>query len=77
MEYPKKRDLDCVYFRIKRNEKFDNICFSDLTESEQDDVMKDRSEEWLMALCKILSNTIRYIADSFDIYIDTSVDKGQ
>ena len=28
-----------------------------------------------MALCKILSNTIRYIADSFDIYIDTSVDK--
>ena len=75
MEYPKKRDLDGVYFRIKRNEKFDNICFSDLTEPEQDDVMKDRSEEWLMALCKILSNTIRYIADSFDIYIDTSVDK--
>lgn len=77
MEYPKKRDLDGVYFRIKRNENFDNVCFSDLTESEQDDVMKGRSEEWLMALCKILSNTIRYIADSFDIYIDTSVDKKQ
>ena len=77
MEYPKKRDLDGVYFRIKRNEKFDNICFSDLTESEQDDVMKNRSEEWLMALCKILSNTIRYIADSFDIYIDLSVYKEQ
>jgi len=77
MEYPKKRDLDGVYFRIKRNEKFDNICFSDLTELEQDDVMKDRSEEWLIALCKILSNTIRYIADSFDIYIDISGDKEQ
>lgn len=72
MEYPKKRNLDGVYFRIKRDEKIDNICFSDLMESEQDDVMKDRSEEWLKAMCKILSNSIRLIADYFNIYNDTS-----
>ena len=75
MEYPKKRNLDGVYFRIKRDEKFDNICFSDLMESEQDDVMEDRSEEWLKKMCKILSNSIRLIADYFNIYNDISGDE--
>ena len=31
-----KFNLDGVYFRVKRNGKWDNICFSDLTEDEQD-----------------------------------------
>lgn len=77
MEYPKKRNLDGVYFRIKRDEKFDNICFSDLTQSEQDDVMEDRNEEWLKAMCKILSNSIRLISDYFNIYNDISGDEEQ
>jgi hypothetical protein len=75
MEYPKKRNLDGVYFRIKRDKKFDNICFSDLMESEQDDVMEDRSEEWLKKMCKVLSNSIRLIADYFNIYNDISGDE--
>jgi len=75
MEYPKKRNLDGVYFRIKRNEKFENICFSDLTEEEKNDVMKNRDEDWLKAMCIIMSNTIRNIADYFDIYNDTSKDE--
>ena len=39
------RNLDGVYFRIKRDDKWQNICFSDLTEDERQEMMKNRSIE--------------------------------
>lgn len=58
-----RRNLDGVYFRIGT----ENICFSDLTEEQQDEVMKGRNEEWLKSMCKILANTIKDIGDTFDL----------
>jgi hypothetical protein len=65
-----KRSLSGIYFRSKNEEtgKFDNICFEDLTETEQDNFMKGRTDEWLMSLIKQLANTINKIGDQFDIY---------
>ena len=68
MEYPKQHNIDGVYFRIKRNEKWENICFSDLTKDEMYEVMEGRSESWLKSLCEILGNTIHNIGEQFDIY---------
>ena len=65
-----KRNLDGVYFRIKRDGKWDNICFSDLTEEERNEVMSGKTVEWFMNLCNILVNTIRKIGDEFDIVVD-------
>lgn len=61
------RNLDGIYFRVQRNGKWDNVCFSDLTEKQMDSVMKGKSEEWLKSLCKILGETIRNMGDYFDI----------
>jgi hypothetical protein len=61
------RNLDGVYFRVKRNGKFENVCFSDLSESEMDSVMNDRDEQWLKSLCKVLGQTIHRIGDELDI----------
>lgn len=61
------RDLDGVYFRVERDGKWQSICFSDLTEEEMKSVLKDRSAEWLEAMCIILGQTIRSIGDMFDI----------
>ena len=61
------RNLDGVYFRMKRNGKFDNVCFSDLTDDEKQKVMKNRDVEWLKSLCVILANTIKDIGDQLDI----------
>lgn len=61
------RNLDGVYFRIQRDGKWGNICFSDLTETEREEVMKDREINWLKGLCNILANTIREIGDELDI----------
>lgn len=58
-----RRNLDGVYFRMGT----ENICFSDLTEEQQDEVMKDRDAEWLKSLCKILAKTIKNIGDELDI----------
>ena len=64
-----KRNLDGVYFRVKRNGKWQNICFSDLTTKEMNEVLKDRNKTWLKELCKILGNTIHEIGEQLDIVV--------
>lgn len=61
------RDLDGIYFRVKRDEKWDNVCFSDLTDEEMDTVLEGRDTEWLKSVCKILGRTIKNIGDELDI----------
>lgn len=63
ISYPTKRDLDGVYFRTRRDEKWCDICFSDLTEEERKEVMENRSIDWL----KSLANAIRNIGDQLDL----------
>lgn len=67
MNYDKKRNLDGVYFRVERNGKWENICFSDLTKEERNNVMLGKSEVWLRSLCDILADTIKDIGDMFDL----------
>lgn len=57
------RNLDGVFFRIGT----ENICFSDLTDEQKAEVMKDKDSEWLKSLCVILGNTIKEIGDQLDI----------
>lgn len=62
-----KRNLDGVYFRIKREDRYESICFSDLTPDERESVMEGRDEKWLRSLCCILADVIKNIGDQFDI----------
>ena len=64
------RNLDGVYFRVKRDDEWQNICFSDLTDNEMEEVMQNRSDEWLKNMCKILGKTIRDIGDQLDISME-------
>lgn len=61
------RNLDGIYFRIKRNDKYENICFSDLTEEEMKKVVEGREEKWLKNMVIILGKRIKEIGDTFDI----------
>lgn len=62
------RNLDGVYFRIKEEDgHYANICFSDLSEEQMNEVLKDRDKEWLTRMCVILGQTIREIGDTFDL----------
>lgn len=62
-----KRNLDGVYFRIQRDGKWDTICFTDLTEAEMDEVLKNKDKVWVVGLAKILAKTIQNIGYQFDL----------
>lgn len=64
------RNLDGVYFRVKRGGKCQSICFSDLTEDEMDDILRDKKEDWLRNMCKILGGTIKNIGEQLDIVME-------
>ena len=65
--YPTKRGLDGVFFRVERDGKWDSICFTDLTEEEQRKQMENRSKDWLEELAVILAQAVRDMGDAFNI----------
>lgn len=65
-----KRNLDGVYFRVEREGKWDNICFSDMTKEERDKVMENRGNEWLKSMCHALANTIADLGERLDIFFE-------
>lgn len=62
-----KKNLDGVYFRVNRDGKWDDICFSDLTKEERNEVMENRDIEWLKSMCQILADTIAGIGEQLAI----------
>ena len=62
-----KRDLDGVYFRVKRGERYEDVCFSDLETDEREEVMSGRDRRWLKSLCNILADSLYQIGEQFDI----------
>ncbi len=64
--YPKQRELDGVYTRVERNGHWCSVCFSDLTDEEQDKYMETLDETSLKLLCKVLCGELRSLADYLD-----------
>lgn len=62
-----ERNLDGCYFRIRRGEKYEDLCFSDLTSDEQEAVLKDSPPEFIVGLTLHLAETLRKIGDEFDL----------
>ena len=61
------RNLDGIFFRVKRDEKYENICFSDLTAEERDEICKDRSAEWFQTVAYHLADVIKRLGEEFEI----------
>lgn len=70
MEYPKERNLDGMYFRVQRDERWCNICFTDLTENERESVMENRSVDWIKSLANRLADVVHEIGDELGIERD-------
>ena len=67
MDYPKERKLSGVFYRVERNNKFENIDFTDMIEEEMDAVLERYDREVLIRMCKILGKCIHDIGNYFDI----------
>ena len=64
---PVCRNLDSVYYHVVREGKHVARCFSDLTESEQDEIMTEYNAEQLRRLCRYLCISLRQIGDTLDL----------
>ena len=70
--YKPKRNLDGIYFRVKRDGKWDNVCFTDLTDEEITELFDNPekeplSAEWWRSVAMILRECIQTMGDFFDI----------
>lgn len=65
--YPTKRNLDGVYFRVKRENGYEPICWTDLTDDERDEFGKDRPLSWWKSMAEIMTRQLRLIGDQLDI----------
>lgn len=61
------RNLDGVYFRVRRNGNFKKVCFSDLTHTERESVCAGRDSEWFKAMAYYLADRLKDVGDTFDI----------
>lgn len=61
------RNLDGCYFRVQRDGKWGNVCFSDLTKDEMDEVLTGKSTGFLKSLCCYLGEQIRGIGEEFGL----------
>ena len=68
-EIPIPRNLDTEYYRVVRDGKYINLCFSDLTESEQDEIMEKYSAKQLRSLCRQICVSLRRIGDTLDLVV--------
>ena len=62
------RNLDGVYFRVKRGGEWGNVCFSDMTTQERDELLKDRPLEWWKNMAYIMADRLRQVGDELDIF---------
>lgn len=66
------RELDGCYFRTERDGKWQSICFTDLESQEAENVIQNRTDEWLESLLDHLWSVLNdvckavgYVPESF------------
>lgn len=67
----KQRNLDGVYFRVNRDGKWLNICYSDMTEDERNTVIYDRMSD------KPMDEQVGYYRSLAEIVADALYDMGE
>lgn len=67
-----ERELTGIYFRVKRDDKYENIDFTDLTFEEQNDILNDENKD--MKFYERMFNLLQYelgnLIDTLDLLED-------
>ena len=75
--YPTVLELDGIFYRVCRDGKWQNRCFSDLTKIEQEAFMSTLSPEGLKRICLVLSESLRTIASvALSLEMQVEINKG-
>lgn len=61
--YPVAKELDGIYYRVKRDNQYVNICLSDLTQEEREEILSKKPIEYLYAIIEVLVSRLRELDD--------------
>ena len=64
------RNLDGIYLRIKRNEKYEAVCLSDMTEEELEANLREDKGAWLKCAVIHLALTLHEIGEMCDLVME-------
>lgn len=64
---PTQRNLDGIYYRVKRGTRMTDVCFTDLTASEQENVLQEYGIIELKRIVLVLARTLRQVGDDLNI----------
>lgn len=69
---PMERNLDGIYFRVQRDGKWTNRCFTDLTDKEQEDLLNNHKDNptFLISLAKEIAQEYRMMASALNVVMD-------
>lgn len=62
-----KRNLSGIFFRVRRDDKFENICFEELNADEQCQIMAGQGKEWLTNIAQRLADVLNEVGTACDI----------
>ena len=70
-----QRNLDGVYFRVEREGKWENVCYSDMERKEREEVVASRIAErtpeeqvaWWRSLADILADTLYNMGEELGV----------
>lgn len=67
-----ERELTGIYFRVKRDDKYENIDFTDLTFEEQNDILNDENKDmkFYERMFNLLQDELSNLINSLDLLDD-------
>lgn len=73
-----QRNLDGVYFRVKRDDEYESICYSDMTAEERDEVAALKAENatpeqqiaWWRSMANILADQLYYMGEQLGVVLE-------
>ena len=67
-----ERELTGIYFRVKRDDKYENIDFTDLTFEEQNDILNDENKDmgFYNRMFNLLQEELGNLIDTLDLLED-------
>ena len=70
-----QRNLDGIYFRVKRDGKWQNVCYSDMEPSERDEIAAKRAEhatpeqqaQWWRSMADLLADQLYNMGEQLGV----------
>lgn len=67
-----RRNISGMYFRVQNEStgKWENVCFEDMTDKQQDEILSKKEKPFIEGMVKALANRLNEVCEQFNIVCD-------